>query len=232
MDIAKETLDKMQRDFELLYESNKTIDKILSKMLKGTATYKDVDRYAMEVGEIRETAILNHVGSVPIDVYDEISEAILSPQLKRNYELVCGAAAKTQEALNKRARLGLKAVNPEYNVDKANGLIAKLKAVSSEEEAIAVITHNVTTFTKGVVYDSMEANVKFHHGAGLSPVIKRIAVGNCCKWCEQMAGVYNYYDVMETGNDVYRFHANCRCYIVYDPQDGSRAISTRTKREI
>ena len=232
MDIANETLNAMQRDFELLYRSNRTIDKILEKTLNHTATYKDVDRYAMEVGEIRETAILNHVGSVPIDEYDAIAETILSPQLKRNYDLVCSVAAKTQEALNAKSRLGLKAVQPEYNTDKAYGLIAKLKKVTSEEEAISVIHHNVTTFTKGVVSDALQANVDFHHNVGLSPVIKRIAFGHCCEWCEQMAGVYNYADVKETGNDVYRFHANCRCYIVYDPQDGSRKISTKTRREV
>lgn len=232
MDIANDTLKAMQKDFELLYESNRTIDKVVEKALKGTATYKDVDRYAMEVGEIRETAILNHIGTVPIEEFDNIAEAILSPQLKRNYELVCSVADRTQEALNRKSKLGLKAIKPDYNTDKANGLIAKLKAVTSEEEAIAAIHQNVTTFTKGVVYDTMEANVDFHHGVGLSPVIKRIAFGQCCKWCEQMAGVYSYEEVKETGNDVYRFHANCRCYIIYDPQDGSRAVSTRTKQEI
>lgn len=39
-----------------------------------------------------------------------------------------------------------------------------------------------------------------------------------------MAGVYDYSKVSNTGNNVFRRHANCDCTVVYDPGDGSKKV--------
>ncbi len=63
-----------------------------------------------------------------------------------------------------------------------------------------------------------EKNADFHYNAGLRPKIIRTAVGKTCKWCQSMAGVYDYSKVSNTGNNVFRRHANCDCTVVYDPE--------------
>ena len=35
-------------------------------------------------------------------------------------------------------------------------------------------------------------NAKFHKELGLEPKLIRKAEANCCKWCNQLDGVYNY----------------------------------------
>ena len=59
---------------------------------------------------------------------------------------------------------------------------------------------------------------------GYKPVIVRRASFGCCKWCRGLAGVYNYDEVKDKGNDVFRRHANCRCQVIYDPSNGSKKV--------
>lgn len=220
----------MQDDFDRFYWGDKKINDILDKMFAKKANYKDVDDYAVQIGELRERVIISNMKDVDPKYYNDIGAQIIKPQLQKNYDLVVLAAQKTQEALNKKANLGLKAVTPKFNEDKASGLIKKFSAAKNYEELNIAVNENITTFTKGIVSDSIYENASFQYKAGLRPVIKRIPYSGCCKWCTDLGGVYNYADVMNSGNSVYRFHARCRCYIIYDPQDGSRRVDLRTGR--
>lgn len=47
---------------------------------------------------------------------------------------------------------------------------------------------------------------------GLKAVVIREEVFNCCDWCKEVAGVYDYDDVPR---DVYRRHDNCRCMVLF-----------------
>ncbi|WP_205422898.1 hypothetical protein [Granulicatella sp. zg-ZJ] len=62
----------------------------------------------------------------------------------------------------------------------------------------------------------MALNMQKH---GLSPKIIRTHTGNCCDWCRNLAGVYDYPKVPK---DVYRRHGNCRCTVDYKPGDGKK----------
>lgn len=59
----------------------------------------------------------------------------------------------------------------------------------------------------------------FNIRAGLRPKIIRKEKGNCCKWCKELLGVYEYPNVPE---DVYRRHSHCRCSVDYLPGDGKK----------
>ena len=49
----------------------------------------------------------------------------------------------------------------------------------------------------------------------------RSAAPDCCKWCERLAGTYDYEKVKNTGNDVFCRHQNCGCSVDY-VTDGRR----------
>jgi hypothetical protein len=61
----------------------------------------------------------------------------------------------------------------------------------------------------------------------MRPRIIRASVGGCCKWCNDVAGVYEYPNVPK---DVFRRHRYCRCIVEYDPGDGSKRKNVHTKR--
>ncbi len=51
---------------------------------------------------------------------------------------------------------------------------------------------------------------------------ERIATAQgCCAWCSRIAGRYDYEDVRDKGNDVFRRHERCRCTVDY-VCDGNR----------
>lgn len=62
-------------------------------------------------------------------------------------------------------------------------------------------------------YDSyVEANVRFRSKLGMKEVIVRRQLGNCCKWCADLAGIY---DANKTPSDVFKRHRNCRCLVTH-----------------
>lgn len=221
----------MQYDFLELYGADGAIRNALKKTYNGTSDYKDVDVYAMHVGSIREKVILKYVPDISPEDYAELGDKIVYPSIKENYDYVCSVAAETQLALNKKANIGLNSVTPSFNQDKADGIVTLVKEAVDQKEVTQAINQNMETFSKGVVSDFIHANADFHYNAGLSPVIRRVVAPGCCDWCTKMGGTYEYKDVKNTGNDVYRFHANCKCQIIYDPRDGGRRINTKTQKE-
>lgn len=72
---------------------------------------------------------------------------------------------------------------------------------------------------KDIVTDSIEKNSKFQYDSGMKPKVVRRSSGNCCEWCDKIAGTYYYPDVPR---DVYRRHNNCNCTVEYYPGDGKK----------
>lgn len=229
--VSQELLEQMRQDFETAYYSNSNIKKYLKLVEDYKADYKAADRYAMEVGAIREEVVLKYLPDISPNEFEEVASQVLLPQLKDNYTATVNYTEAVQTTLNQKARIGLKAKKPEFNNDKASGLVDLFSSATTQEEAYSVINQNIVTFTKGIVSDAIFDNAQLHYDVGLDPVIRRVAFPGCCKWCTSMAGTYKYAEVKNTGNDVYRFHSNCRCHITYDPRDGSRKINTRTQKE-
>lgn len=230
--VSQELLEQMKQDFEKSYKKNDRIQHYLKLVRDRKSDYKTADRYAMEVGIIREQVILSYLPDINPDEFEELAKQVIFPQLKDNFEYTADFAVEVQTILNQKARIGLKAKKPEFDKDKADGLITKFSAAKTQEEAYSVINQNITTFTKGIVSDAIYGNAQLHYDVGLAPVIKRIAFSGCCKWCNEVAGVYKYSEVKNKGNDVYRYHANCKCHIIYDPQDGTRKVNTKTQKQI
>lgn len=51
--------------------------------------------------------------------------------------------------------------------------------------------------------------------AGIKTQVIRQAEFKACPWCQDIASVYDYAEVKNQGNDVWRRHENCRCTIDY-----------------
>ena len=75
---------------------------------------------------------------------------------------------------------------------------------------------------QSIVDEAVRSNADFQYKAGLSPKIVRTSTGNCCEWCDKLAGTYEYSDVRKTGNNVWRRHSYCRCLVDYHPGNGKK----------
>lgn len=68
-------------------------------------------------------------------------------------------------------------------------------------------------------FDSYEeSNAKFRTETGLKMIVVREEIGDCCSWCADLAGVYDYDSAPK---EVWARHANCRCMVVTKTERGT-----------
>lgn len=219
-----EILSKIIRRYGVLSENIREVQIVESKLKKRKATYADAERCAQEIGQALVTALREYLPEAKTDgrLYRAAAEVVLEQPMKAAGQDVARIAESIQQILNEEAGIGMRAIVPEMNQDQIDGIITGICNADSYEAGKETLFSQVENCMEGYVDDFVRENADFHYGAGLSPTIERIPVGNCCKWCDQLAGKYLYEEVRDRGNDVFRRHKNCHCQILYNPRDGSR----------
>jgi len=160
-------------------------------------------------------------------MYYNIANRILNSTLSKNHELISGYAADVQTELNYNAGLRIKGLKPELNQDRINGIIERVSNEDDFDEIKWILDEPIINFSQAIVDDTARVNLDFHAKSGLSPKITRIVVGNCCDWCQELAGTYDYPD--DYPDDIFRRHRFCRCSVEYSPGDGRRQDSWSKK---
>lgn len=225
IDIVPDLLKKIQEDFKNLFESDRAILEVYEKLKKGTATYKEANKFALRVGDILADVFGEDISSGILPdgkMYYNIAERIVGTMMKNNYELIIDVTEQVQTALNGQAGIGIKAIQPDFNQDRASGIIEKVSAADVYDDVAWVLNEPIINFSQSIVDDSIKANADFHYMAGMAPRIIRTSTGKCCDWCNRVVGVHDYEKVKKTGNDVFRRHRYCRCTVEYVPGDGKK----------
>lgn len=218
--VGQELLAAVRGSFDELRGSDEALSALTAALRNSGANYRTANDYAIRLGELLSQALKKHVNAQALPdgrFYEELARELLGPLLEGNYELIADAAAAAQNALNRAAGLGIKAVKPTLNKSRVDGLVSKVSSYESYNEAAWLLDEPIVNFSQSVVDDTIDANVTAHWRAGLNPVVKRIQTGGACKWCAALAGVYQY----PVDREVYRRHERCRCIVLYDPGDGT-----------
>ncbi len=221
-DIAPGLLEKIQKDFRARIAANPKVRALESSIRGGTAGYADAEKYAELIGEALSQAFGNFLTAEALPegkLYYNIAKRILDPMLKEDHQIVSQAAAMVQQNLNKQMGIGLKAQTAPVNQDRIDGIVYKVSNAESIENVAWVLEEPVKNFSISTVTDTLERNMNFQGRAGLKPRIIRRTNGKCCKWCSNLAGVYDY---PIDGREVYQRHEYCRCTVEYDPGAGKR----------
>ncbi len=219
-DITPELLKKIQDDFQSRFNKSKTISGLYTKVRDGTATYKEANDFAIEVGNILAAAYMNNLSSDVLPdrkMYYNIAKHILDPTMKHNYDLITDVTNQVQKSLNEAAHIGIKPITPKLNQDRIDGIINRVSNEDNFDDVAWILREPIVNFSQSIVDDSIRANAEFHGKSGMSPKIVRKLAGGCCDWCREVAGIYIYPDVPK---DVYRRHQRCRCTVDYHPGDG------------
>lgn len=223
-DISIELLEKIQKEYEKNIQESQAIKNVLFKINSG-ATYKEVNEYAIELSSCLKKAFNSVVSDdvLPNErMYYNIAQKLLEPTLKDARDRVIEQAKKVQESLNKSANLGLKPIETPFNQERVNGLADYISKYDKYSDAQSSFENSITNNIIKNVDDMVKDNAQFHYDCGLSPKIIRTTHGKACKWCMNLAGIYDYEDVKDGHNDVFKRHDNCTCTVVYDPKDGSK----------
>ncbi len=220
-DIAPSLLKAIQDDFGRLFKKSGIITSLYEKVRDGTATYVEANDFAIETGRILAEVFKNNISSEVLPdgkMYYNIAKRTVEPMMKNNYDLITDVTDQVQQALNEAANIGIKAITPELNQDRIDGILNKASSADVYDEVAWVLDEPMVNFAQSIVDDAIKANAEFHSKAGLKPKIVRKVSGNCCDWCKNLAGTYSYPD--NVPDDVYRRHQRCRCTVDYMPGDG------------
>jgi hypothetical protein len=221
-DVLPALLEEVQDNFGQEFVKSEVVDKALKTLEAKKATYANANDFAIEVGEILSKALTTSVTADKLPdgkMYYNIAKRLLEPVLQQNHELVADYSSKVQTVLNESAKISLVAQPVELNQDRIDGFIERFSREDKFDNVKWLLGEPIVNFTQSIVDDSIKKNAEFHAKAGLQPKIVRKTAGRCCKWCQSLAGSYNYPDVPK---DVYRRHQNCRCTVDYKPGDGKK----------
>lgn len=228
-DIAPSLLKKIRATFSELISKNTTIAKLREAVRNGTATYVEAEEFAYEVGVALAEAFSIHLSASTLPdgkLHFNIADRVLRPLLEDDHKMVSEITTQVQTVLNRKAGINIKAQTAKVDIDRIEGFINKLSDADNFDDVAWVLRDPVVNYSQSVVESVLKANVDFQGKAGLRPKIIRKAERKCCKWCNSLAGEYDYPDVPD---DVYRRHRNCRCTVEYDPGTGRRQ-NVHTKR--
>lgn len=201
---------------------NRKENRIAVDAENGKVDIRSASEYAGMRGQDVADALLEISGSdLPNGrMYYNIAEKAVRPVLNDLTEQVLDVADQAIISTNTAAGLGLKAVRPD-ETEKVKGILdlASSRDWDDVKNEVASSTENLA---RKCVDDSVRENADFQYQAGLDPKIIRTASRGACDWCREVAGTYDYADVSDRGNDVFRRHADCNCLVEYEPVKGQR----------
>ena len=217
-------LRKIIRRYGVETENIRTMQIIESKLAKHTVNYRDANQYAQEIGNILTGIFREYLPEALTDgkLYRAAAEVLIKEPMYKAVDDVNRVARMVQNDLNGQAGIGMNAITPEVNEDQIDGIITGICNAESYAGSEELLMDQLGNFLEGHVDDFVRENAAFQSNAGLTILVQRIADGKCCKWCSNLAGTYQYEQVRDKGDDVWRRHNNCHCQIIYDPRGSKR----------
>ena len=218
-DIVPALLELIEKEFDEKAANSKALKDAILAIKDKKATYKDAHEFAIEIGVILSGVLNTHITVEKLPdgrMYFNIADRVLNSTMQKNYDLITGYAIDVQTELNQAAGLRLKGQKPKLNQSRIDGIVERLS--TEEFEKIKwILDEPIKNFSQSIVDDTVKANMDFQAKAGLKPKISRVVVGDCCDWCREIAGAYEFGDEPD---DIYRRHRYCRCRVEYSPGDG------------
>ena len=227
-DIAPHLLETLRARFSEKISVNPKIRALEKKIEAGLATYVDAEDYSYLIGKALSEVFMGNLSSAVLPdgrMYFNIAQRVLQPLLQEDYDIVTKAATSVQTFLNQKAGIGIKAQTTPISEDRIYGIVNKVAEAESFDSVKWVLGAPVVNYSMNVVDEILRSNVEFQGRAGLNPKVIRKAERNCCQWCSNLAGTYDY----PVDRTVYQRHERCRCTTDYDPGDGRRQ-NVHTKR--
>lgn len=221
-DIVPGLQEAIEKDFQNSFQTDSTLISIYEKVQNGTATQKDGEAFARELGTVLTDVFHRNVTPEQLPdgrMYYNIANRLIPPALEQNHGLVNEVMRQIITKQNADAGIGLRYQDADLDEDKVHGLVERAANYPQYEVVQNDVETGLTTFTQGVADDAVHKNAAFQASAGLHPRIVRETDGDCCKWCLDLAGTYDYESAPP---EVYARHANCGCSVEFRPGDGKR----------
>lgn len=189
----------------------------LNHLAENAWNYKDAHDFASKAAELLCDVLKLYMDPATV-TYDDAVQ-IFTAVMKKNHEEVARVCAKAQNDMYKKAGVGLNALTPEFNAEKARGIA---QAITDAEEVTDDYMRNlVKNNALGVVDDMIRINSEASENVGLYVHIVRryddVGLHNgkdVCQWCMEREGEWdNYQEALAAG--AFERHPGCGCIIDY-----------------
>lgn len=194
-----------------------------AKRYASATSYHGASLYAARIGDILGRVLRKHAPMVDISEWD--LEELIPQALGLNHSMVSEVCVRVQEEMNTKAGLGIRAIEPKFDGDRAYGIVKELRDNPEFFNIEKTFYDQLTNFTQNVVDDAVRDNAELQSNAGIKAYVVRTPEYGACPWCVDLAGTYDYQDVKDKGNDVWRRHENCRCTIDYVTERSSERVN-------
>lgn len=219
------TYDDVKDTFIKNLTSDDKAEELFGKWAKNK-TYANATKYAAKVGEVLGKTLASCAEEV--DVLEWDLEHLLPSILGENHEIVSKVCVETQENINAKAKIGIKAQEPKFNGNRAYGMVEEYKDAKTWGDIEGKLTEQIINFSESVVDDAIYTNASYLSNSGVKAFITRTLIGSKnCEWCEEAAGTYDYWEVKEKGHPVWRRHLGCCCQIDFHVEKGRGYASQR-----
>lgn len=189
----------------------------LNHLAENAWNYNDAHDFASKAAELLCDVLKLYMDPATV-TYDDAVQ-IFTAVMKKNHEEVARVCAKAQNDMYKKAGVGLKALTPDFNADKARGLATVV--TDTEEITDDYIRTLIKNNSLAVVDDSIRVNAAAATNLGLAVHITRtyddVGLHNgkdVCQWCMDRVGDWtDYGEAFRAG--AFERHPGCGCMIEY-----------------
>lgn len=226
-DIVPGLLELIEKEFDEKTFNSGVLKKAIQALKNNKATYEDANEFAIEVGEILSDVLRKNITIKALPdgkMYYNIADRILNPAMNKNYNLISDFTVDIQAELNRQAGLRIKGQKAKLNQDRINGIIERVSSEDNFDDIKWILDEPIVNFSQSIVDDMVKTNADFQAKAGFNPKIIRRPDSKPCDWCKELVGEYDYYEVSDQGNDVFRRHDNCRCVVTFEPKKRSSTM--------
>lgn len=225
-----EVIRKIAKDFKVNVKGNPSVRPLQRKLLDGTATYLDADKYALEVAKGLGKSLSDNLqyGALSDAEYQEVISKVLPAGLESTYDTVSYYAEGVQRGLNERNEIKLAVLKPNINADDILNITNKAKKAKQYNDVSGAVNQDTMNFAQNVATKMMKENAGFQKNAGyeIRVVRKYDDIGlhrgtkyaEQCAWCLEREGEWDYDTAQSMG--VFERHPGCECIITYKAEKG------------
>lgn len=204
--------------------------KRIARKARDSTSYEVANEYAVRAGELLSASLKENLGGLAF-ISEDVAREVLTPTLTADHDLIAEVSVQIQKNMNEANGFGIEALAPELDTNRIEGLISKLASYDTTEEGLWVLGEPVINYSQAVTDQTIRKNFQANSRMGIEAKIVRKAESAGyrkvrrgkrtytykvpCKWCAGLEGTYDYSEVKNSGNDVYRRHENCRCTVTY-----------------
>ena len=162
-DIAPELLKIIQQRYRERINESDILNEIGQCVADGNITYENANEAAQEVGKILSETYRECLSAEMLPdgkMYYNIADRVIGNTMTEAHDYISDITERAQNIANEHVGIGLKAVRPEMNQDRIDGIVNRVSNADNYDDIAWILEAPVRTFFQSIVDDFVKANAE------------------------------------------------------------------------